>query len=187
MSLAFFLLGILLTTVWSLYHQILSTRGQIQAVKQTAFDKLLLHQRLSLLFSSLRQDEEIPCSISSCELQSPYSSGLLCQYVNKVDPEPNFCGKLTTLLFVNSNKELCLLSWNEKEQTRLEVLKQDIKKWHFSLFDTAQKKWVHSWPSNGKASPAMIKITVESKEGTDMYPFFLLDFSDPILYAENAS
>src|SRR5579871_2796 len=144
------LLGFLLTGLFRSLHQGLKKNIEAKALKQKVLQLELFQQRLKNLFSHLDGK-------SGLLLQKhPDAKGqaLFVSYCQDVDPDFEMCGTLQGMLFLNKQKELCLVSWSEKEKGRLEVLLDKVDAFRCQLFDPKKGEW----SEKNQENPVMISI-----------------------------
>lgn len=185
-SVAFFLLGILLSSLWGLYQSYLTTYQKNQKT-QTQIQKILfIKQRIDKLVSLVADPSPIEEEKNYVFTPSEKIEGFqtLClSYHNSPDPEPLFSGRVRSLLYLNPNKELCLSTWAPDKQLRTEILLQKTLAFSLSYFDPQTNLWREDWPSSFGHLPVWILLKIESETLLELR--FKVERSfEPILYIE---
>ena len=183
-SIALFLTGILLTTLVSLYRDWLISFQKVQKEEVLAHKYLFLKHRLTQI-SSLLAKREDPIFFSLEENIEGFPA-LCVSYDNAPDPDPSFNGPVTSTLYVDSQKNLCLKTVSKKNEIRLEILFHPISSFSLSYFDLQTNLWRDDWPKSFNEIPLWVRFKIESPEEQGPLDWIIqVSFpSDPILYLE---
>ncbi len=182
MMVAFFLVGILLSTLWGLYHNWLLTSQKNQK-RQTQVHKILfLKERLdkiALLTSSSQEEDQ---NFLFTPLEKAEGLPTVCfSYENAPDPDPAFNGKVCSLLYLNSIKQLCLATWAQENKPRIDFLFGPVDSFSLSYFDPQTNFWRDDWPETFHHLPLWMRLKIDGNEKLEL--LFRLDHSfEPILY-----
>jgi hypothetical protein len=186
MMVAFFLLGILLTTLWGLYRSWLVTSEKNQKAQVQIHKTVFLKERLdkiALLVVSSRESD-VNCLFTPKEKVEGLPT-VCFSYYNQPDPIPSFNGHVCSLLYVNSLKELCVATWSAEKEERIDLLLQGVSSFSLCYFDPQTNLWREDWPEDFKHLPLWMRLIVEAEAKLEL--LFRLDQSfDPILYIGDA-
>ncbi len=101
---------------------------------------------------------------------------LILNFDNGIDPDQNFCGPVTGMLYVDEKQQLSLVTWSHLKEARKEVLVPNVSTYALKFFDQIDKKtWVSQWK---KDVPVMTKLVVNDKT----FVFFPFKTTEPIYY-----
>jgi hypothetical protein len=179
---AFSLLSILLVTLWGLYRSWLTTSEKNQNAQVQIHKLLFVKERLdkiALLVAS-SQEGDANCLFTPGEPVEGLPT-VCFSYYNQPDPNPSFNGKVCSLLYLNSVKELCLSTWSEEKEARIDLLLQGVSSFSLSYFDPQTNLWREDWPESFHHLPLWMRLIVEADQKLEF--LFRLDQSfEPILY-----
>lgn len=185
-SVAFFLLGILLSSLWGLYQSWLTTYQKNQK-SQTQIQKLLfIHQRLdklARLVSTPPPIEEEKNYLFTPEERIEGFETLCFSYYNAPDLDPSFNGRVRSLLFLNAQKELCLTTWSREKTPRTDILLKPVQGWALSYFNPQTNSWRDDWPGSFSHLPLWILCKIEGEEPFEIRLKIERSF-EPILYLD---
>jgi type II secretory pathway component PulJ len=183
-SIALFLTGILLSSLVELYREWLISFQEVQKKEILAHKYLFLKHRLQQI-SALLAKREDPIFFSLEENMEGFPA-LCFSYDNAPDPDPSFNGPVTSTLYVDSKKNLCLKTVSKKNEIRLEILFHPISSFSPSYFDLQTNLWKDDWPKSFNEIPLWVRFKIESpEEQTLIDPIIQTSFpSDPVLYLE---
>jgi hypothetical protein len=188
-TLGIFLTGVLLSALWNLYHRWYRCYFEIQKAQQQTNESLLFHHRLDRLFTLFRSFEQEGTQPNFLYTPSEKTNGLATLYLsyeNEADPNPDFNLSISSLLYLNGAKELCLVTWGENQQIRNEVLLDHVQSYVFAFFDPDTMDWRDNWPDTLDHDPIWLRITVQrSSSQPEAFTFRLMQSQEPILYQEN--
>jgi len=137
----------------------------------------LFQHRLKNLFSSLDENNKFLLQ------KHPDASGnaLILSYHQPVDADFEMCGMLQGMLYLNKNRELCLVSWSENDKARIEILLDKVDSFTCKLFDPKEGTWEEKWTEKKQEKPVMVSMELKW-EGTKMPFHYFLPESKPITY-----
>ena len=148
--------AILLSSIITCYYQISQKRMLAQELKKTTLPIELTRQRLTHLFAQLTSTQdpifhtgEHPDALGSC---------LFFSYYQESDLNPLFCGDLTAMLYINTDRQLCLISWAPNGEPRQEVFLEQLATLRFSFFNSKDLEWESVWDSP-QLIPPFFKIS----------------------------
>ncbi len=181
------LLGILLSSLWSMYRRWMSTY-QIQQEKQIHIHKILfLKQRLEQIATSLAaipaENEQETNTLFTPKQNSEGLPTVCFSYQNLLDFDPSFNGKVWSLLYVDPHKRLCLATWAPDHKTRVDILLDSISSLSFAYFDPQTNLWRDDWPESLEHLPLWMKLQVNGENSIDLL-FRLQQSLELILYLE---
>ncbi len=173
-----FLLGILLTGLFNCFYQGIKKNITAKELKQTVLNLELFQLRLKNIFSCLQGENTLWLE------KHPDASGpaLIASYKQNVDPDVDMCGILEGMLFLNKNKQICLASWGENGQGRIEVLLDQVDSFECKLFDPAKGEWKETWGKKEEKKPVMAKIDLKWHEKNIPFVFFLSEADEKVTY-----
>lgn len=186
-TLAIFLTGILLSVLWNLYHRWYQSYLETQQVQQQTNESLLFHHRLHRafsLFSSPASHGNGPKFFYTPKGKINAYPSLYFSYANEADPEPGFNLCVSSLLYLNSSKELCLLTWGKQDQTRHEILLDNVKSFELHFFDPEEMDWREDWPETFEQEPIWVRVHIERTSHPEIFTFRISRSEEPILYLE---
>lgn len=184
---ALVLAGLILGGLLSFFSQISKQQIQIKELKKTAMPIELMRQRLIHLFGQIEQTDSLQFFYT---LPHPDAVGpaLFFSYQHNIDPDPDFCGNLKAMLYLNTNKQLCLATFAEKS-SRQEVLLDQIADCTFQFFDTKTKQWKGSWQKKDRLPPffTMTWASHQTPKHPLTQPFFFPNTDALITYERRHS
>ena len=172
---AMVLLGILLTGLFNCFRQGLKTNIVAKELKQKVLQLELFQQKLKHLFLS----QEGVWIDTHPDVKE---RALMLFYEQETDPEPQMCGYVQGMLYLNKNKELCLATWSAKGITRSETLLDKVDSFKCRLFDPKKAEWVDSWPKKKEETPRMVSIILEWGGKEIPFKFFINSADEKITY-----
>ena len=185
-SIAFFLVGILLSTLWGLYHSWLLTYQKNQKTQTQLHKILFIKNRLDkviMLVASPPAQETDKNFLFTPEEKIEGSSTVCFSYLNAPDPEIAFNGEVRSLLYLNSIKQLCLATWSFEKEVRIDCLLESVTSFDLSYFDPQTNHWREDWPDSFGRLPLWMRLKTKGSENLNL--LFRIDHSfDPILYLE---
>jgi type II secretory pathway component PulJ len=187
---AFFLVGILLSSLWGLYHRWLKTYQQNQKT-QTQIHQLALFKekmdQIAMFVGSPPPEEKEKNSLFTLPEKIEEAPALYFSYYQEIDPDPLFLGKVGSLLYMVPSKKLCLATWPIDEQTgveaRIECLLEPASSFSVSFFDPQTNYWRKDWPDHMERLPLWMKLEIKGEEQKEFLFRFERSF-DPILYLQ---
>jgi type II secretory pathway component PulJ len=186
-SIAIFLTGILLSSLWGFYHQSYKAQKAMQKELYKTHKELFLHQRLETLFAQIASPEELS-SLFTPENSSSFSSPCLgFSYEHRIDPDPLFNGNARSLLYVDDKKRLNLATWpKNQEHCRIEILCTKVQELKISFFNQQTNNWQAAWEEEAFPLPLWVKIALKKTGETSFeeYIFRSCYPVDPIIYFE---
>lgn len=172
---AMLLLGILLTGLFNTFRQGLKKNIAAKELKQKVLQLELFQQKLRSLFA----EEEGVWIEKHPDLSS---LPLFIEFQQKTDPDFKMCGETTGMLYLNGKKELCLASWSEKGNSRIETLLDNVDAFKCRLFDPKKGTWTQTWPKKKEGSPAMAAVDLTWNGKEIPFVFFLSRSNEKITY-----
>lgn len=171
------LVGFLLTGLFNSLRQGLKKNVEMKGMKQKVLQLELFHQRVKNLFANLG---DVP-RVYFEKHPDAVGNALMTIYKNPADPEPEMCGNLKAMLFLNKNHEICLASWSETGKGRIEVLLDKVENFNCRLFDQRKKEWGEQLSGLRKReTPPM--ITLELLWDGHEIPFAFFSSAENIIY-----
>lgn len=182
MMVAFFLMGILLATLWGLYRSWLVTSEKNQKAQIRIHKIIFLKERLDKIALLVASSQEGDSNCLFTPREKVEGLPTVCFfYENQPDPGPSFNGKVCSLLYLNSMKELCLATWSEEKEERIDILFQGVSSFSLCYFDPQTNFRREDWPEDFKHLPLWIRLIVEEEAKLEL--LFRLDHSfEPILH-----
>ncbi len=182
MMVAFSLLGILLATLWGLYRSWLVTSEKNQNAQVQIHKMLFVKERLDKIALLVASSQEGEANYLFTPRERVEGLPTVCfSYYNQPDPVPSFNGQVSSLLYLNSIKELCLATWSQEKEERIDLLLQGVSSFSLSYFDPQTNLWREDWPEDFKHLPLWMRLIVQADQKLEL--LFRLDHSfEPILY-----
>ncbi len=185
-TVAFFLVGVLLSSLWGIYYSYLVTHQKNQKIQAEAYKLLFLKERLdkiaSLVASSPSKEEKNTVFTPQEKVEGIQT--VCFSYHNAPDPDPAFNGRVCSLLYMNSIKQLCLATWSTEKTPRIDILLQGTTSFSLNFFDPQINLWRNDWPDTIKHIPLWMRLNIDGQEKLEL--LFRLDHClDPILYLED--
>ena len=179
---AFTLLGFLLFVLWGLYRDWLAASEKNQKAQVQIHKLVFLKERLDKIALLLASDRERDANYLFTPGGKVEGLPTVCfSYYNQPDLDPSFNGKVCSLLYLNSVKELCLATWSQEKEARIELLAQGVSSFTLSYFDPQTNLWREDWPETFHHLPLWMRLKVDTDEALEL--LFRLDQSfEPILY-----
>ncbi len=181
-AVAISLTGILLSVLWSTYHTWYKTYIQMQKTQTQVHKHIFVKQRLEALSSLLAIPSKEEFLFTPSVKGEPPS--LCFYYKGEADPDPSFNSKLSSLLYVDNAKQLCLTTWNEEGKYRQEILRDGIYDLSFSFFDPQNNLWEPEWQENLSHPPLWVKVKIKTAEGDEEIQIRTALVEGPILYLQ---
>jgi len=151
---AIFIAGILFAVLFRSQMDTATSARTVEQVKQAVYQREKFYLRLLPLFSHLEK-----CALDEKRLVLTYDNG--------ADPDPAFCGRVHSLLYMDKNC-LLLATWGKEDKLRTEVLWEGAKGLSFDFF---VKDCFIKEPA--QTLPPKIKVSVKDSEGTDhLFPYW---------------
>lgn len=169
------LLGFVLTGLFQAFRQGLEKNIAARKLKQKVLQIELFQQKMRNLFAS----EEGVWIEKHPDSSSP---ALFIDHEVLVDPDFTLCGKLQGMLFLNTQKELCFVSWSDTGSSRIETLLDQVEEFKCRLFDVKTASWECTWPQKKGEEPAMVCIDLKLGEKEIPFVFFLKKGNEPLIY-----
>jgi hypothetical protein len=153
-----FLLGILLTFLFSFFKQNLSAKQHMESVKEQLLRVELFKMRLEQLLDGFSEAEG--CFIKTIAHADAKGFALLLYSNLGIDPDPSFSGKGYSMLFKTEDARLCLCYWSKDKKPKVDTLLCGVSALSLSFF--SERDWHQDWPKNKKspAAPSMLKISL---------------------------
>ena len=182
-TIAVFLTGILLSSLWQIYHNWYKSYQKVQVLQTKTHKVIFIKQKLDELFFLASISEEEGFFFTPKDLVNTYPS-LCISYKGRPDPEIAFNGVLRSLLYVDNLKQLCLATWSSDLQNRIEILGRNISFFEMNFFDHQTNSWQADWPETLDHNPLWIRLQITNTDGTNNLIFRGLHPDGPILYLE---
>ncbi len=183
-TVAFFLVSILLSTLWGMYQSWLVTYQKNQKAQAQIHSTLFLKERIdklaALVASPPAQKKEKNFIFTPHEKVEGVAT-VCFSYYNEPDPDPSFNGRVYSLIYLNSIKQLCLASWSAEKKLRIDLLLKSVSSFTLSYFDPQTNLWRTNWPDTFEHLPLWMRLNTDGNEQLEL--LFRLDYpSEPILY-----
>ncbi len=175
-AIAMVLMGILLTGLFSIFHQGFKKSIALKEIKYKLLEQELFRLRLKQLFHS---QEKLWLQDHS----DARGLGLCASLERTFDADFGNAGSLLTMLYLNEKKQVCLATWTQKGQTRVEVLLDQVDTFECKLFDSKKKEWTDAWSFKMEDKPIMVTITLIRNHKEIPFYFFLSDSEEEIIYS----
>lgn len=182
-TIAILLTGILLSSLWQIYHNWYKNYQKVQILQSKSHKLIFLKQKLEGLFFLTSIPDSDNFLFTPKDLVNTYPS-LCLSYKGGADPEPSFNRTLRSLLYVDNLNQLCLATWSDDLQNRIEILSTKISSFEIVFFDHETKSWQESWPETLEHLPLWIKLHIKTPDGEEKLTFRVLHPEGPILYLE---
>lgn len=154
---------ILLTTLFSSFRELMQTSNKLTKLRQEKHWEYVTQVRLAQIFEAIHAG-----SVFTLE---PYRDitpkALHFTFNNGIDADPKFCQELEGFLFINREKEFCLMIESKDGSQRKEVFLKNGSEYSIQFFDPSTKKWLNEWDFN--YLPPIVKISISGK----MFQFVL--------------
>lgn len=148
---------ILLTFLFSSFRELMQTSSKLSKMRQEKHWEYVMQVRLNQVFEGIHNG-----SVFTIE---PYRDidprALHFTFNNGIDPDPKFCQELEGFLFLNKEKEFCLMIESKDGKLRKEVFLKNGSDYSIQFFDPATKKWFKEWDFN--YLPPIVQISISSK------------------------
>jgi type II secretory pathway component PulJ len=174
------LAGILLSALTSLFYQVSKKKIELQQLKKNILPIELMRQRLIHLFARL---PEAPSFYTLAHAEA-VGSALFFTYDYGADPDPNFCGVVKGMLYLNGRKQLCLTTWSPLEAARQEVLLEGVGRLEFTFYDPKEEKWKNSQDKKSPLPP-IFKLRLSLLEQANepiQFAFFFPETDTQVTY-----
>lgn len=173
---AIFLLGVLLSGLFTAFHQALKNTVSARELKQTVLQTELFQQRMKNLLIS---EKEVWIDAH----EKAKGTALFTAFEQEADSDFDMCGELKGMLFLNDKQELCWVSWSSSDKARMEILLEKVDSFKCRLFDPKKGEWSNHWPKKKEEKPSMIAIDLIRNKETVSFAFFLKASQDKISYS----
>lgn len=150
------LAAVLMGYLFQEQKQLFSLRRRIDQTKDHVLAKTRVFLRLDKLLSNLEK----------CQFEE---GKLTVVHHHNLDPDPNFCGTLTSTLYRDRDR-LLLMTTGERGGMRTETLLENVE--HFSCRFFQDKEWSGSI-ADKKKLPQKIKVIVKVNQETVEYPYWV--------------
>lgn len=163
---------ILLTALFSSFRELMQKKAELAKMHGEKHWEYVTEVRLNQIFEAINSE-----SIFRTE---PYRDiapqSLHFTFNNGVDSDPKFCQQLEGYLFVNHEKEFCLMIESKEGKQRKEVFLKNGSNFSIQFFDPAEKKWLLAWDQN--FLPPFVKISISGK----VFEFILPHADRTVIY-----
>lgn len=170
------LAGIILSFLFSLLRKTLEKKQEIAQLKHIVLPREMMRLRINQIVGALIKQ--------SPSVWTEYDNGpkLFFVYEN-IDRDPNFCGVVCSMLFLNENQQFCLSTFSKQnDERRHEVLLENIHNFRFSLFNPKKADWQDEWPETEDQSPDMIRLHLKTDQDNYDMVLFATDPEKAIPY-----
>ncbi len=156
--------AILLAFLFQFYTTLSKSHLELAKNKEEVLSAQRVQLRLNQVFGAVSQPFYME------------KGALIFNFDNGIDPNPNFCGPVTGMLYLDEKQQLSLITWSHLKEPRKEVLVPNVRTYSLSFFDQLDKKtWVTQWK---KDVPVMTKLLVNDKT----FIFFPFKTTETIYY-----
>lgn len=133
------LASILLTMLFSSFRELMQTNAKLSKMHQEKHWEYVLNIRLNQIFEGIHSD-----ALFTTEHYRD-TQALHFMFNNGLDADPKFCQDLDGFLFLDKEKELCLVIQSKDGSERKEIFVKNGKDYSLQFFDPLSKKWVSDW------------------------------------------
>ena len=173
---ALFLMGCLLTSLFSSFFQIAKKSVQNRELKQSFLGLTVFEQKIKHLLTRTKK---------VWVTTSPEAVGsVLCvQFVSDADVEWDRIADVQGMLYLNEKEQLYFVTWDSKgERPRAELLFEKMDAFTCRFFDEEKKVWVEQWQEKEKGLPSIISLELSWEGNKIPFTFFPFREVEPISY-----
>ncbi len=155
------LTAMLLSFLFSSFRQISVANIKVQKSAEEVHARACVHLRIAQLLRSLEAKEGLAFYTSPFPLGT--GKALIMASPHTLDKNPAYCGKLKSVLYLNNDQELCLLTYSKDEkEARNDILLTHVKEMSFQFFHPSQGKYQPEWEE--ESPPPIVKILLKQEK-----------------------
>lgn len=190
------LTAILLTFFFSFFVQSVKIEKTLDQARMAISSRNHLQTRLQSILNSLVRGSE--CYFYTKQFEKESSLSLVVIFDNGIDPDPLFSGTVRGRIFIDEEKNLCLVTWPlnkmKNRPWRKEILMTSVDHFEFEFLGkkialekgkahsiNGELAWRTSWPKGMLEIPSLIRLRVQEKE-TLRFAFILPSMDPFIVY-----
>lgn len=185
MALAAIVIGFLFSTFR--YSSI--AHSKIKIAHKAVHERLCLQTRLSQVFDQLHFEMKKKEFYSASHPEA-LGDALYFSFHLEIDQDPHFIGPLDAVLFINHQKQLCLLTMAPAGSSRKDIFLDNVQALSFQFFDSQNAKWESKWKKGVPYAPIFLKLLLTEKTQTDKqtldFAFTLSGTPTEIIYHKEA-
>lgn len=170
------LAGIILSFLFSLLRKTLEKKQEIAQLKHMVLPREMMRLKVNQIVGALIKKS--PSVWTECD----NGPKLFFVYEN-IDRDPNFCGIVCSMLYLNENQQLCLSTFSKQDdERRNEILLENIHNFTFALFNPKKAIWQDEWLETENQSPDMIRLHLKIDQDNYDMVLFVTDPENAIPY-----
>lgn len=157
--------------------------SRIKMTQKAVHERLCFQTRLTQVFDQL-QFENKKKEIYLASHPESHNDALYFSFHQEIDQDPHFIGVLDAVLFINFEKQLCLLSISPDGTSRRDVFFDNIESISFQFFDSQNTKWQPKWKKELPHAPTFLALIIKetSKKEALEFSFVLKGTAADITY-----
>src|SRR5690349_5103702 len=140
------LLGMLLAFLFTFFRQTLNTKHETVALKEKVLKIEFVELRLKELFERFSTEDQ--SFIATLPHADAVGQALFIYCDHGIDPHPDFSGRIHSMLFKTRDQRLCLCTFSQKQEAKMDTLLSGVKELSFAFFNG--KQWQTGWPKEKK-------------------------------------
>lgn len=188
------LTAVLLTFLFSFFVESARIEKKLDTARMAVSNRAHLQTRLQTVFGSLD-----PNGLYTQQFEKEKNLSLIATFNNGIDPDPAYSGSILSRIFLDEEKNLCLVTWpldQESHPWRKEVLLAHVEHFEFEFLGengahkgkekirpiTPNLAWRSHW--EGK-NPSIIRLKVREEKQKEplQFAFLLLTTDFLVTYA----
>lgn len=182
----------LLVILFSFMAQSARVEKKIERAYSLIVERQNIQLRLQDLFTSLTREKNLK-PLYTKKFSDEKNESLIALFDNGVDPDPAFSGAVLSRIFLDDQKNMCIVLWplgeEHKEKSarplRKEILMRNAHSYAFEFLGETQGKdpkvvsitpsvgWHRIWKESRSDVPSMIRLAIETDEGPVRFAFRL--------------
>lgn len=181
------LMATLVSVLFSFMVQSMSVEEKIERARKCILERQSLQIRFQDLLTTLAPHSGGP-PLYTIPFSSKEPMSLIATFDNGIDPDPSFSGIVTARIYVDENKNLCLVYWpldyaQGNRSWRKEILLSNVTDFSFNFLKLDPKKnsviWDSSWAKSNLQPPSLIRMSCKQNDEILQFAFHL-GYSHPI-------
>jgi hypothetical protein len=184
------LTAILLTFLFSFFVESAKIEKKLETARMEIGARAHLQTRLQTVLTALCQDQRQFFYTQEEDLYTIFDQG--------IDPDPLYSGPVSSRIFLDGEKHLCLATWplSEEKKGRKEILMSQVDAFEFEFLGKPTEKkekirpihgdyaWRTQWPKTELAAPSMIRLKITRNKTPIEFAFILPAYTPLITYTE---
>lgn len=202
------LTAILLTFLFSFFVESVKIEKKLEIARMTVISRGHLQTRLQTILSAIDLNSIEPFLYTK-QFDKEKSLSLVTVFNNGIDPDPNYSGSVRGRIFLDEERNLCLLTsplGDEKEKNwRKETILPHVESFEFEFLGkktaseraknekttpiTATLAWRTEWTESQGGIPSVVRLRVIEQKSKEPLRFaFILPSPDPfVTYLEKVA